>query len=497
MTALAELAYADATALAELVRKKDVQPLELIDAAIERIEALNPRLNAVVTSMYEQARAAARAPLPDGPFRGVPFLLKDLLGSYAGVRQTWGTAFLQHYVPAHDAELVTRLKKAGLVILGKTNTPELGILPTTEPRLFGPSRNPWNPEHTTGGSSGGSAAAVASGMVPMAHANDGGGSIRIPASCCGLFGLKPTRARNPLGPDAGDLMCGLVAEHAVTRSVRDSAALLDATAGPDVGDPYWVPPPAGRFGDEVGRDPGRLRIAYAVKAPSGVPLHPDCVTAAEEAAKLCAGLGHEVEEASPQMDADLFSQSFLSIWAAGCAAGIDGWGYLTGRTPTQDQFEPLTWGLYEMGLQVSGSEYILAHAFLQRLSRAIAHFMLRYDVWLTPTLAEPPLLLGSLTPAPESPWPGSTAPFSLRPSRRSRTPPANLPCRFRCIGIPRGCRSGSISPGGLAMRRRCSAWPLNSKRRALGRGGVRRSRRDPCEEGRIRSIIRQAAQNIG
>ena len=238
-----------------LVRRKEVKAIELVDAAIDRIERLNPTLNAVVTPMYDLARKAASGPLPDGPFTGVPFLLKDLLASYAGVRFTEGSAFLSDYVPDHDSELVARHKRAGLIVVGKTNTPEFGILPTTEPRLFGPTHNPWDVGRTTGGSSGGSAAAVAAGLVPMAHGNDGGGSIRIPASCCGLFGLKPTRGRNPLGPDYGDMFSGLVAEHAITRSVRDSAALLDATSGPDLGDPYWAPPPARPFLQEVGADP--------------------------------------------------------------------------------------------------------------------------------------------------------------------------------------------------------------------------------------------------
>jgi amidase len=227
-----ELALLDATAQAELVRSKQLKPIELVDAAIERIESVNPQINAVVMSMYDQARDAANKPLPQGPFAGVPFLLKDLLAGYGGVRMTSGSAFLRDFIPAHDSELVARYKRAGLIIVGKTNTPEFGIMPTTEPALFGPSRNPWDTTKATGGSSGGTAAAVASLMVPFAHGNDGGGSIRIPASCCGLFGLKPTRARNPLGPDFGDMFSGLVAEHALTRSVRDSAALLDATSGP-------------------------------------------------------------------------------------------------------------------------------------------------------------------------------------------------------------------------------------------------------------------------
>lgn len=228
-----DIALLDATAQADLVRQKQVKPSELLEAAIERIDRVNPQINAVVTPMYDIARRMAEGPLPEGPFKGVPFLMKDLGAGYAGVRQTQGSEFLANFVSPFDSELTARYKRAGLVVAGKTNTPEFGLVPTTEPRLFGPSRNPWNTEHSVGGSSGGSAAAVAAGIVPMAHANDGGGSIRIPASCCGLFGLKPSRARVPLGPIIGDIMGGLVCEHAITRSVRDSAALLDATAGPN------------------------------------------------------------------------------------------------------------------------------------------------------------------------------------------------------------------------------------------------------------------------
>ncbi|MGH7301760.1 MAG: amidase, partial [Candidatus Rokuibacteriota bacterium] len=249
----------DATAQAALVREKSVRPIDLVEAAIARIESLNPKLNAVVTPMFDRARAEAAVTPADGPFTGVPFLLKDLLAEYGGVRFTEGSAFVAaHYTPEADSELTRRLRRAGLIVVGKTNTPEFGILPTTEPRLFGPTRNPWSLGRTPGGSSGGSAAAVAAGLVAMAHANDGGGSIRIPASCCGLFGLKPTRGRNPLGPIYGDIFSGLVVEHAVTRSVRDSAALLDATAGPDLGDPYAAPPPARPFLDEISRLPGFL-----------------------------------------------------------------------------------------------------------------------------------------------------------------------------------------------------------------------------------------------
>jgi amidase len=438
-----EFAHLDATAQAELVRKKQVKPIELVDAAIERIERLNPKLNAVVTPMFEQAREAAKGKLPNGPFKGVPFLLKDLGAFCAGVPQTSGTAFLKDFVPDHDTELVIRQKRTGLITLGKTNTPEIGILPTTEPRLFGPCRNPWNTNHSTGGSSGGSAAAVASGMVPFAHANDGGGSIRIPASCCGLFGLKPTRARNPLGPDLGDMMAGFVAEHAVTRSVRDSAALLDATSGPDVGDPYWAPPKKRPFLKEVGADPGKLRIALLTQSPMGGEIHPDCVEAARDAAKLCASLGHEVTEAAPSVDAATVNQAFTVIFSAGgTGAMIEGMALITGKQPTPDQFEPLTWALYEMSRQHSATTYALSVTVLQRASREIARFMLDYDVWLTPTLAEPPPPLGSFDSPPDNPLHGLFRSAEYVPftpiCNFTGQPAMSVPLYWNTAGLPVG-----------------------------------------------------------
>ncbi len=398
-----ELAFLDATAQAELVRKKKVKPIELVDAAIKRIEHLNPKLNAVVTPMYEQARETAKGKLPDGPFKGVPFLLKDLGALYGGVRLTAGSAFLKDYVPDHDSELVARHKKAGLVVIGKTNTPEFGIVPTTEPHFFGAAHNPWNTDRSTGGSSGGSAAAVAAGMVPFAHANDGGGSIRIPAACCGLFGLKPTRGRNSLGPDFGDMLGGLVAEHAVTRSVRDSAALLDATAGPALGDPYWAPPQERPYLEEVKSSAGRLKIAFTTESGTGVPIHRDCINAVQEAVKLCKELGHEVTEAAPAIAGELVTQMFMTLYAAGNAWVINGFSMITGKTPSEKHFEPLTWALYQMGSQVPASDYMLAITGLQRISRDVAQFMVDYDVWLTPTLAEPPLPLGTLDSPPDDP----------------------------------------------------------------------------------------------
>lgn len=398
-----DFAFLDATAQAELIRRREVTPLELVDAAIERIHRLNPVLNAVITPMYEQARVAATGKLPEGPFTGVPFLIKDIVASYAGVRMTLGSKFFKDMVPTQDSELVVRLKRAGLIILGKTNTPELGLLPTTEPSLFGPSRNPWDTNRTTGGSSGGSAAAVATGMVAMAHANDGGGSIRIPASCCGVFGLKPTRARNPLGPNFGDLMGGLVVEHAVTRTVRDSAALLDVTSGPDLGDPYWAPPPKRPFLMEVGARPGRLRIAFTSKAPTGVPVHADCVNAVEDAAALCAELGHEVIEATPKVDGELVGRSFMTVWSAGCAWTIDAAALALNRKVIPDDFEPATWAVYEIGRKLSASDYLNAVTILQAISRNFARFFVDYDILLTPTLAEPPLPLGSFDCPPGDP----------------------------------------------------------------------------------------------
>ncbi|HEV2176880.1 MAG TPA: amidase [Terriglobia bacterium] len=442
MPTLQELAYLDATAQAELVRRKEIKPIELVDAAIDRIERLNPQLNAVVTPMYEQARDAARNELSDGLFRGVPYLVKDIVAFCAGVRYTAGTAFLRDYVPDHDSELVRRLKRTGLVILGKTNLPEFGILPTTESRLFGPARNPWNLGRTTGGSSGGAAAAVAAGLVPFAHANDGGGSIRIPASCCGLFGLKPTRARNPLGPDVGDIMGGLVVEHALTRTVRDSAALLDSTAGPDAGDPYWAPPPKRRFSEEIGADPGPLRIAFTTKASTGVPIHADCAAAVHVAAKLCAGLGHELVEAAPAINGDLFGQAFITVWSAGCAAGIDAFASLLGRAPAAGDFEPLTWALYQQGRAVTGSAYELAWLALQNMSRDIARFMLDYDAWLTPTLAEPPLPLGSFDSPPENPLYGLYRATQFCPftpiANTTGQPAMSVPLYWNSEGLPVG-----------------------------------------------------------
>ena len=347
-------------------------------------------------------RAAASGPLPDGPFAGAPFLLKDILAAYAGVRLAYGASLLAGFVPDHDAELTIRYKKAGLVICGRTNVPEFGFLPTTESRLHGPCRNPWNLDFTSGGSSGGSAAAVAAGLVPMAHGNDGGGSIRIPASCCGVFGLKPTRGRNPLGPDAGDIMSGLVCEHVLTRSVRDSAAALDATSGPDVGDPYWAPPPERPFLQEVGADPGRLRIGFTKFAPEG-PVHAECVRAVQEAAALCAHLGHWVEEETLDIPLDQFGEAFAILYASNLLSTATVIEKVIGKPLEPEQMEIPCWFMYELGKNYTGGDYLNAVADLQRITRQVARHMLDYDVLVTPVLAKPPLPLGSFDSTPEEP----------------------------------------------------------------------------------------------
>jgi len=387
----------DATALADLVRRKQVTPIELVDSAISRIEAHDAKLNAVVTRRFEQARDEARKAIdPNAPFCGVPFLHKDILAAKAGVRYTSGSALLREYVPREDFELTVRHARAGLISLGRTNVPEFGFTPTTESKLLGRCHNPWKLGHTPGGSSGGSAAAVAARMVPMAHGNDGGGSIRIPASCCGVFGLKPTRGRNPLGPVVGDIMSGFVVEHALTVSVRDSAALLDATCGPDLGAPYVAPAPARPFALEVRAPPGKLRIAVSTRTALDAPLHADCAAALEDAKKLLRELGHEVVDTEPELEAGMLMQAFMAVWAAGAAATIESVASVVGRRPERHELEPLSWALHEMGQQVTGGQYLLAIGYLQQVSRALARWLLPFDVLLTPTLAEPPVAHGTI-----------------------------------------------------------------------------------------------------
>jgi amidase len=397
MGVMKDFEHYDGLGLAELVKTRAVTPKELLTAAVERIEARNPAVNAVVNRMYDHADAAIGAGVPAGPFTGVPYLLKDLGVHYAGTVTSAGSVFFRDAVADHDSEIVARMKRAGLVIMGKTNTSEFGLSTSVEPKLFGPTRNPWTLELSAGGSSRGAAAAVASGMLPIAHATDGGGSIRIPASCCGLFGLKPTRARTPLGPDFGEGWSGASVGHAVTRSVRDSAALLDATGGPDVGDPYWAPPPAGSYLAEVGADPGRLKIAFTTTAWSGHPVHPECLAAVAEAAKLCASLGHFVEEASPVIDEELHNMARRVIIGANTRTTLEAQGKALGREPRPEDVETFTWAAAESGRRLTASDYAGAIRVLHQIGRVVGRFFTRYDVLLTPTMCEPPYRIGVLS----------------------------------------------------------------------------------------------------
>lgn len=395
MSAFGEYGKYDGLGLAELVREKEVQPIELVEEAISRIEKLNPQLNAVIHTMYDLAREAAAAELPDGPFKGVPFLLKDLLAAYAGEPMSSGSRFHKDYVPDRDSEIVQRYKAAGLVILGKTNLPEYGLLPVTEPELHGTTHNPWDLTRTTGGSSGGSAAAVAAQMVPMAHGGDGGGSIRIPASCCGLFGLKPTHGRNPNSLDF-EAWQGLVCEHVLSRSVRDSAAMLDATAGPALGDFTAVAPPPRPFLQEVGADPGKLRIAYTSTPFLGSTVHDDILSGLQETVALCRELGHEMVEAAPQIDGKAFAKAYLTMLCGEFRADIQEAEVLLGRKATIRDYEANTWALGLLGKALSAGDFTRATRQLQRTSRQIGRFIQGYDLLLTPTLALPPVVTGSL-----------------------------------------------------------------------------------------------------
>jgi Asp-tRNA(Asn)/Glu-tRNA(Gln) amidotransferase A subunit family amidase len=387
----------DAMGLAELVRSGETTPTALLDAAIERLEKRNPTLNAVVIPMLEHARHAVAAGLPDGPFRGVPFLLKDLHVSVPGVRTTYGSRLFAENVPTTESELAARYRRAGLVTFGKTHSPEFGLATSSESRLFGQTKNPWDRTRGAGGSSGGAAAAVAAGLVPAAHATDGGGSIRVPASCCGLFGLKPTRGRTPAGPDAGEGWSGMSAQHAVSRSVRDSAALLDATHGPDLGAPYAAQPPPGPFLAALGAKPKRLRIALPTETWNGAPTHPTCVTAARDAAKLCASLGHEVEEARFEVELEPFREATGTIIGANTRATMEDRARALGRTLSPEDVEPGTWLVASGGAARDAVAYVRAVRTIHRLGRALARFLERYDVLLTPTMAVPPVPLGVLS----------------------------------------------------------------------------------------------------
>ncbi len=395
MAGFAEYERYDALGLAALVKKREVSAAELLDAALERLAARNPMVNAVTLPLEDYARSAIADGLPSGPFEGVPFLLKDLTASVKGVRMTRTSRFFADTPPATaDSEHVARLKRAGLVFFGRTNTCELGLSLTCEPQLTGPTRNPWDTTRISGGSSGGAAAATAARIVPMAHGTDGFGSIRAPAACCGLVGLKPTRGRNTQAPFAGEALAGLAAEHAVTLSVRDCAALLDATSGAGAGDPYAAPAPARPFLEEIGAAPGRLRIAFTRKAPNGAAVGADTLRELEAVTRLCADLGHHVEGADPVVEDEAIVPTFLTLSAANTVVNLG--THPVKGAPVREELENVTWAMYERGLRIAGADYIRAVNTAHRLGRQMAAFHAGYDVLVTPGLAGPAVKLGWL-----------------------------------------------------------------------------------------------------
>jgi amidase len=444
---MADINALDATAQAELVRTGEASAAELVEAAVARAEATSD-LNAVIHPRYERAVEEAGGPLADGPFTGVPFVLKDLDGSAEGMPLHLGTKVLRDagYTATGDDTLTARFRRAGLVVIGKTNTPELGLVPSTEPEAYGPTRNPWDTTRTAGGSSGGSAAAVAAGVVPMGHAGDGGGSIRIPAAFCGLVGLKPTRGRVPVGPDVGEAWAGLVSRLAVTRSVRDTAALLDVVAGPDVGDPYWAPPPARAYRDEVGADPGTLRIGWAAQpVDESMEVDPEVAAATEAVARQLADLGHRVEQASPPALADeAVGAHFLTCFGVWTARELDRIGEMLGTPVTEAGVEPGTWAAAEMGRSVTGAQYVAGVEGLHANARDMVRWWEEdgWDLLLTPTVPELPLTLGQFAATAENPLVGLlraapvvafTAPFNI-----SGQPAISLPLARSASGLPIG-----------------------------------------------------------
>jgi amidase len=390
----------DGLGLAALVRSGDVSAAELLETALARIETHNPALNAVIRTRNAQVRAEAMQVDRAAPFAGVPFLLKDLIATLAGEPTANGNRLLANLPMPRDSELVRRFRAAGVLIAGRTNTPEFGLTPYTEPRLFGPTHNPWSLAHSPGGSSGGSAAAVAAGLVPLASGGDGGGSIRIPASCCGLFGMKPSRGMTPTGPEFGELWHGFAIEHVLSRSVRDSAAMLDATAGADLGAPYAAPVQARPFLAEVSTEPGRLRIAVTREPLFGHgAVHADCVAGLEATAGLLESLGHHVEEAAPPLDREACALAFVTVLAGETRAEIEYLAQLTQRRTHAADFEAATYSLGLLGHSISAATCVGAMRTLQLTARTMAPFFERHDVLLTPTLAAPPALIGALQPS--------------------------------------------------------------------------------------------------
>ncbi len=450
MTSLADdTRWLDATDQAALVARGEVHPTELLEAAIERIERIDPALNSVVIRWFDHAREVAAGSLPDGPFRGVPFLLKDLWAAYEGQLLSNGNKALRAAaVPSPgDTTLVGRFRAAGFVTAGRTNSPEFGSLPTTEPEAWGPTRNPWNTDHSPGGSSGGSAAAVAAGLVPIAHASDGGGSIRIPASCCGLVGLKPSQGRITLGPYRDESNLGV--ELCVSRSLRDTVRLLDAVRGPGVGDTVIAPPPARPYVDELGVDPGRLRIGVLDHHPFGPAIHPECATAANDTAALLESLGHHVERSYPDaMKNPDFAKKFSALWSTNMGMGLVRIAETIGRELTVDDVELHNWAQSEFAKHFTAVDYAQALAANVTFRRAVQQWWVgtddqpAFDLLVSPTLAEPPTRIGEFAndpDAPMAPMVRSARYVAFTPAFNSSGQPAiSLPLHWTPEGLPVG-----------------------------------------------------------
>jgi len=412
----------DGLGLAELVRNREVSPSELLEEALARADRHGPTLNAIVHDAREAARTEARGDLPEGPFRGVPFVIKDLGCAVAGMPTSNGSRFAAVGPAQEDGILTRRFRAAGVVIFGKTNTPELGITGTTESALLGPCRNPWNPEHISGGSSGGSAAATAAGIVPLAHASDGLGSIRIPAACCGLFGMKTTRERNPSGPDDPGRAIGFSVDHVVTRTVRDSAAMLDATGYPEPASPYASPAKERPYTEEISTAPGRLRIAFSAETPSGRPIDEEVEAALQETAKLLESLGHDVEERGPGIDYRELYRAQRIVSAANAAANYRELVERVGREANDDELEPLTWMGIRAGQQLSGERVFGAWRKLRVQTGAALRLFDEVDVFLSPVMGTPPPKVGHIDPVNLDPREVG--------KRQSRAFPFTPPCNF-------------------------------------------------------------------
>lgn len=444
MVEMSEFAADDGLALAGRVARKEVSARELADAALAAIEKVNPQINAVLQRLPEEAAKTIAAGVPDGPFAGVPFLIKEVVLHAAGVASRAGAWIAAESAYPTDTELMARFRKAGFVTVGTTQTPEWGFNATTEPVRFGPARSPWDLNHSTGGSSGGSAAAVAAGIVPIAHANDGGGSIRIPAACCGVFGMKPTRMRTPSGPDNGDLLWGLAVEFAVSRSVRDSAALLDVISAPDPGAPHFPPHGAMSFTEALQRPRKGLKIAFSAKTPSGVPVDADCIEAVNDAAALCAALGHTVVEAAPVLDWEPYLEATLRMWNSFLAYAIDQTAAATGVPVGPETTELASLACWKDGRSLTASDMLAGLGVLNGVSRDFARFFGDYDVLLTPMLTKPPLPIGVLNQnAPmkdATQWGRQIFDYAAFTSQFNATgqPAMSVPLHWNKAGLPIG-----------------------------------------------------------